>query len=85
MQLIVGNNAFFNLLSDPLSEEISAKRFADNDELKFSLRSLQKNAPWIRNVYIVTNGQVPIWLDTGNSRVKVVTHDVSQCNCSFYV
>lgn len=32
------------------------------------------NAPWIRNVFIVTNGQIPSWLDTSNPRVKIVTH-----------
>ena len=32
------------------------------------------NAPWIRNIYIVTNGQVPSWLDTSNPRIRVVTH-----------
>ena len=26
----------------------STKRFIQNDELKYSLRSLEKNAPWIR-------------------------------------
>lgn len=41
---------------------------------RYSLRSLEVNAPWIRNIYIVTNGQVPTWLDTSNPRVKIVTH-----------
>ena len=41
---------------------------------RYSLRSLEVNAPWIRNVFIVTNGQIPSWLDTSNPRVKVVTH-----------
>jgi UDP-N-acetylglucosamine-lysosomal-enzyme len=53
----------------------SKSRFFDNDELKFSLRSLEKHAPWIRNVYIVTNGQVPHWLDLNNPRVKIITHE----------
>ena len=76
VELIVGDSYFFNLLSDPIAEEIAAKRFADNDELKYSLRSLEKHAPWFRNVYIVTNGQIPIWLDTSNPRLKIVTHNV---------
>lgn len=33
-------------------------RFRDNDELRFSMRSLEKYAPWIRRIFIVTNGQV---------------------------
>lgn len=58
-------------------ESISKNRFYDNDELRYSLRSIQKFAPWIRNIYIVTNGQRPNWLNLNNTRVKVITHDVS--------
>ena len=39
-------------------EAFSHNRFSDKDELKYSLRSLEKYAPWIRHVYIVTHGQV---------------------------
>ena len=28
------------------------------DELKYSLRSLEKYAPWVRKIFLVTNGQV---------------------------
>lgn len=53
----------------------SRNRFRDNDELRYSLRSLDQNAPWIHHIYIVTNGQVPSWLDTSNPRISVVTHE----------
>jgi hypothetical protein len=49
-------------------------QFSDKDELKYSLRSLEINAPWIRNVYLVTNGQRPTWLNTANKRLRIVTH-----------
>ncbi len=62
-------------LGDPLAEDFAAHRFQDNDELKYSLRSLEKYAPWIRNVYIVTNGQVPHWLNLTNPRIRIVTHE----------
>ena len=61
-------------LGDPFTENIAANRFQDNDELKYSLRSLEKFAPWIRNVYLVTNGQVPNWLNRSNPRLRLVTH-----------
>ncbi|XP_033325197.1 N-acetylglucosamine-1-phosphate transferase subunits alpha and beta isoform X2 [Megalopta genalis] len=32
-------------------------------------------APWVRHVYIVTNGQIPSWLDMDNPRVTLVTHE----------
>ncbi|XP_033222982.1 N-acetylglucosamine-1-phosphotransferase subunits alpha/beta [Belonocnema kinseyi] len=53
----------------------AVSRFSDKDELRYSLRSLEMYAPWVRHVYIVTNGQIPSWLDMDNSRVTVVTHD----------
>lgn len=49
-------------------------RYADNDELKYSLRSIDKYAPWIRRIFIVTDNQVPVWLDTSNARVRIVDH-----------
>ena len=52
-----------------------ASRFSDKDELRYSLRSLEMYAPWVRHVYIVTNGQIPSWLDMDNSRVSLVTHE----------
>ena len=56
------------------SEEISASRFHDNSELQYSLRSIQRFAPWVRKVHIVTNGQIPSWLNLDNPRVSVVSH-----------
>ena len=49
-------------------------RFTDNDELKHSLRSLDRFAPWAGFVHIVTNGQVPRWLNVEHPRVRVVFH-----------
>ncbi|WP_149829585.1 stealth conserved region 3 domain-containing protein [Streptomyces tailanensis] len=52
----------------------SAARFRSRDELRYSLRSIDMYAPWIRNIYIVTDRQVPAWLDTNHHRVRVVDH-----------
>lgn len=49
-------------------------RYADNDELKYSLRSIEKYAPWVRRIFIVTDNQVPVWLDTANPKVRIVDH-----------
>ena len=47
-------------------------------ELRYSLRSLEKHAPWVRHVYIVTNGQIPSWLNLDNPRMTLVSHEVSR-------
>lgn len=61
-------------LSDSV-DSFSQSRFRDNDELRYSLRSIEKFAPWIRKIFIVTNGQVPSWLDLSNPKVQIITHD----------
>ncbi|KAG7454505.1 hypothetical protein MATL_G00260380 [Megalops atlanticus] len=55
-------------------EDVSASRFEDNEELRYSLRSVERHAPWVRHVFIVTNGQIPSWLNLDNPRVTVITH-----------
>lgn len=57
-----------------LPEGGSDERFLDRDELKYSLRSLWMYAPFVRNIYIVTSGQVPEWLDVSRPNVRLVTH-----------
>lgn len=49
-------------------------RFRDNEELRYSLRSIAKYAPWVRNVYIVTSGQIPYWIDLENPRLHIIQH-----------
>lgn len=64
-------NAFIGVTDE--SSSINCKgRYANNDELKYSLRSVEMYAPWIRNIFIVTDEQTPEWLDTSNPRVRVV-------------
>ena len=64
-----GNAANYNN-----DNHFSASRFADNQELRYSLRSVEKHAPWVRKIFIVTNGQIPSWLNLDNPRIKIVTH-----------
>ncbi|WP_030911526.1 stealth conserved region 3 domain-containing protein [Streptomyces sp. NRRL F-5126] len=49
-------------------------RFRDRDELKYSLRSLAMYAPWVRKVYLVTDDQVPSWLNEEHPGIEVVPH-----------
>lgn len=55
---------------------VSDSRFQDNEELRYSLRSIERFAPWVRHIFIVTNGQIPSWLNLDNPRVTLVSHKV---------
>ena len=57
------------------SNEVSGKeRFKDNDELKFSLRSINKFCPWVRKIFIVTDDQKPSWLNSNKSNLEIIDH-----------
>jgi hypothetical protein len=43
----------------PTGNAMSDNRFRDSEELRYSLRSLVKYAPWVRKIFIVTDNQIP--------------------------
>jgi hypothetical protein len=59
---------------DPGPSAANDERFRDNGELRFSLRSLERYAPWVRRVFLVTDQQIPHWLDTAHPRLEIVDH-----------
>jgi hypothetical protein len=50
------------------------ERFRDFEELRYSLRSLDMYAPWIRTIYLVTDGQRPHYLEFDDPRLVLVDH-----------
>ena len=53
-------------------------KFRDWDELRYSMRSVHKFMPWIRNIILVVANrktQVPIWLQIDHPQIRIVTHD----------
>ncbi|XP_053380969.1 N-acetylglucosamine-1-phosphotransferase subunits alpha/beta-like [Mercenaria mercenaria] len=57
------------------SDIVALNRYNDWGTLKYSLRSVEKFLPWIRQIFIVTNGQIPYWLTLNNPRISVVMHE----------
>ncbi|KAH3732348.1 Stealth protein CR1, conserved region 1 [Pelomyxa schiedti] len=49
--------------------------YRDYGVLKYSMRSVEKFMPWIRNIILVTNGQVPTWANPNAPGFRVVTHE----------
>lgn len=50
-------------------------RVAENDELKYSLRSVAQYAPWIHKIFIVTDNQVPEWMDLTNPKIRIINQN----------
>lgn len=56
------------------AEAVAENRFQNRHELMYSLRSLEMFAPWVNHIYLVTDQQVPAWLDTEAEGLTVVDH-----------
>jgi hypothetical protein len=54
-----------------LVDSASADRFANRDELRYSLRSVALYAEWFDSVCVVTDAQTPAWAD---SSLNIVDH-----------
>lgn len=65
-----GNNS-----TAEMDDTMSSNRYRDSSELRFSIRSLVKNAPWVRHIYIVTDNQIPHWLNLETTQLSIVTHE----------
>lgn len=51
------------------------ERFRSRDELKYSLRSVEMFAPYVRKIYLVTAGHVPRWLKRDHPKIIIISHE----------
>lgn len=61
-----------------IKDKLFKMRFIDGDELRFSLRSIEKYALHIINkIYIIVannSTQIPCWLNTSHAKIRIITH-----------
>lgn len=53
---------------------VADSRYRDNGELRYLLRSVHRHLPWMRRLHLVTDDQVPSWLDESHPQLQVVSH-----------
>lgn len=71
--LLEKNKRLSKINNTPPEEAISPIRFQDHEELRYSLRSLLKFAPFFHHIYIVTMSQRPKWL-LDHPQITIVDH-----------
>ena len=49
-------------------------RYRDWDNLRYWFRGVEKFAPWVHEIFFVTWGHIPSWLNTEHPKLKVVNH-----------
>jgi hypothetical protein len=67
------------LASGPAPETLAtkARRFSDNEEIRFNLRSVRNHAPWVRRIWLITDDQFPDCIDRDIARrhnIEVIDH-----------
>lgn len=55
-------------------DAVGDQRFRDWGILKYWFRSIEKNAPFAKNIYFVTYGHVPEWLNVNHPQIRIVKH-----------
>lgn len=54
--------------------DLSEERFRDWDCLRYWFRGVEQFAPWVRMVHLVTDDQVPQWLNKECPKLHLVSH-----------
>lgn len=49
-------------------------RYRDWDQMKYWFRGVEKFAPWVRKIHLITWGHLPQWLDESNPKLHIVRH-----------
>lgn len=49
-------------------------RFRNWDLFRFRFRAIEKFAPWVNKIYLVTNGHYPKWLNINHPKLVLVKH-----------
>ncbi len=85
--------AHFIELSGPGLHEnaINPHRWADGNELRYCLRSIELNAPWVRRIWLVTDNQIPDLAHLARdfrAKIQIVDHveifgELSRCLPTF--
>ena len=53
----------------------SIARFRDMDIFNYWFRAVEKYAPWVNKVCLVTNGKFPDWINKDNPKLVLVRHE----------
>lgn len=50
-------------------------RYREWELFYYWFRGVERFAPWVRTVHLVTEGHLPDWLDTSCEKLRIVTHE----------
>lgn len=63
-----------NYYATLLQKKIDECRFRDWDTLQYWFRGVEKYAPWVNNIFFITCGHLPKWLNTDHPKLRIIKH-----------
>ena len=55
--------------------DLSKARFRDMNIFQYWFRAVERYAPWVNKVFVVTNGKNPDWLNPNHPKLVLVKHE----------
>lgn len=55
--------------------DVSKARFRDMNIFRYWFRAVETYAPWVRKVFLVTNGKFPDWINKDHPKLELVKHE----------
>lgn len=60
---------------NPDAVKNNVNRYRDWENLKYWFRGVEKFAPWVNNIYFITCGHYPKWLNLEHPKLKFLKHE----------
>ncbi|URL04372.1 stealth family protein [Avibacterium sp. 20-132] len=57
------------------SDSNTSSRYRDMEILKYVLRSIEKNCSWYNNIFLITEGHYPKWLNIKHHKIRLIRHE----------
>lgn len=54
--------------------DASEVRYRDWGLLRYWFRSVERYAPWVRRIHLITWGHLPVWLERAHPKLRIVRH-----------
>jgi len=60
--------------SPGINTDDSISRYRDWDNLQYIFRGIEEFVPWVNNIFLITWGHLPKWLNINAPKLKIVKH-----------
>ena len=64
----------YELYKDAKGDKSKA-RFREMNIFRYWFRAVEKYAPWVNKVFLITNGKFPDWINKDNPKLVLVKHE----------